>query len=190
MASLMTAPSQGAAEAVSRVTHIVGNASLTHNNENQGPGLGMSIESGDVLETGSASIMDASLNGLIGLRLLPLTKVVVLRLDSEEPQIQLIHGNVVGLVRKNPRSFKVETPEADLRIQAGQFWARYEKENVVGASFCAFEGKARISPKNSSVLTLESKQAVDISRGAALESRWASANEIQAVKRAEDIEIQ
>lgn len=178
------------ADPPSFVTEVIGETSLIRNGEDQGAGLGARVQSGDQFETGIASIMELSLNGRVGLRLLPLTKVVVLRLDTEEPQIQLLQGNVIGLTRESPQVFKVETPDADLRIQEGQFWARYEKEKAPSSTFSSLNGEARISPKNSSVLTLASKEAVDVTGGAALQSRWASPHELQAVKQAEDIEIQ
>lgn len=124
------------------------------------------LQKGDVVETGSSSRLDMSMNDLAGCRLLENTRVMVKSWKTEDMALSLEKGNVILNLDPLPEksTFKLETPTAIAAVRGTQFWGRVmptNKEGLMGTTFAVREGTVEITP-------LQSQQTFIVNKGQAL----------------------
>ena len=141
-------------------------------------------------------MVDMSMNGLAGCRVLAGSQVEVASWKSENMSLSVEKGNVILNLDKLPKesSFKIETPTAVATVRGTQFWGRVEgkaRETSV-TTFAVRRGTVEIMDKLSSLnFRLEKGDALDLNgkAGGALLIRPALDEEMEAMAQADDISI-
>ena len=141
-------------------------------------------------------MLDVSVNGLAGCRLLESSECSLTAVEKNSMQLDVTQGNVVLNLAKLPGEsiFRLETPTAVASVRGTQFWGRVDTKQAGNpvTTFAVREGKVDILDKVSKgSFNLEKGQALDIPKDPAATPsvRVALAGEMQAMEQADAIKI-
>ena len=191
--ALPAAAETGAAPAA-QITKVAGTAEVVRGGKAQPATQGMAIEAGDQLKTGADGLVDLSLNGLAGCRLLGSTEVSLAATEQDKMAVSVTTGNVILNLNQlsSGSAFKLETPTAIAAVRGTQFWGRVDAASGAPATTLAVrEGSVEVTVKASgTTYTVAQGQALDIPMGPTTPSvRAALDEEMAAMAQASDVAI-
>ncbi len=179
------------------VTGIQGQPVLVRDGQETVLTDGTEIAQGDTVKTGEGGLLDISLNGRSGVRILAETEVEMRQLDEKNTDLDMKVGNIIANLKKKVPSdgkFEVSTPAAVLAVRGTQFWGQAVPggEGKPQSTFAVREGILSVRDKITSEEWMVNKGgAIEISGvGKPALTRAASAGELSAISQAEEIKIE
>lgn len=143
------------------------------------------------IRTGSGAVLDLSVSGTAGIRLLGGSSMEIGDIVSTG-KVKVSDGNILVKVGKLDagRSFQVETPTAIASVRGTQFWGQVTKAGEEGV-FAVRDGSVEVTLKESGKSFVCSKgDAVDIAPGAKkFDKRAAKKEELGAMEQIDEIHL-
>jgi hypothetical protein len=149
------------------IAKVQGEVMVTRGDQTWPAKEGMAYQENDILKTGENCMVDFTMNGLAGCRMLASSECAVVSANSNAMAVKVNDGNVILNLKKLPAesSFELETPTAVASVRGTQFWGRVNPaqiENPV-TTFAVREGSVEVLAKTAGQsFMLTPGQALDI----------------------------
>ena len=176
------------------ITKVEGGPEIMREGKMMPAAVGMACQKNDLLKTSSGCMVDVSMNGMAGCRVLPSSECAIMDENPRAMNLKVQSGNVILNLDKLPSnsSFQLETPTAVASVRGTQFWGRVDLNQIANpvTTFAVRQGTVEVFAKSvSQSFTLQKGQALDIPKegAAAPEIRPALAEELEAMNQADEI---